>query len=640
MRRLMWCVLLVAAALGFSLVPPQVARAEGEVTVTFDSLSPNLLDLNDPTRVVTLSGTIRNDTPDPLTAVNIHFWRSTTPILSDEELTSVLESPLDEPLGRRLTSESNLVSLPDLAPGGSAAFQVSATVADLTLDTMDAVYLLGVHVRASRLDSPRSTVGRGRILVPATTTRTPVASLVKLTHRPTRISDDEFHDDSLPRALESDLEELLTAAEEPRRLALLDPALLVDLKALSGPHRIAGAEAAPNATAQRFLERMSVLIRERRVLRLPFGNPDLARLHASGNLHDFEAAVTWSATALNSADLPEVAELPLVADLGEHSDEDLALILAKSGYTTIFTDRLERNGSIGSSNTIGYDVEPLGRPGIGPGTTTSPIQVTQRRLAEGLLAGNVRVHMARNAAALPQLPLIEEAETPAALPTLREPAVFPATPVAAPQWSALLARSKGLFTESALLEELTGTNRESTNATIAALASSADFDREPEALAFLGAWAGERPDASQVRLSSASQFVMGSDRNVFPMTISNPLPLPVRVRVQFNSDSPNRLDIPASEIVTIAPGEQQTVSVTPIAKANGVVTVRAQLTSPDGTAFGPVIPVEVTATGFGRVGWIIIIVSGAVVLGGTLLRIRTVQKETAQREQARESREQ
>jgi hypothetical protein len=45
--------------------------------------------------------------------------------------------------------------------------------------------------------------------------------------------------------------------------------------------------------------------------------------------------------------------------------------------------------------------------------------------------------------------------------------------------------------------------------------------------------------------------------------------------------------------------------------------------------------VEITATGLGRVGWIIIVISGAVVGGGTFLRIRAVQ-----RERARESREQ
>ena len=635
MRRLVLCVLLVAATLGISLVPPLAAHAEGEVTITFETFSPVLLNLDDPTQVVTLTGTVRNDTRDPLTAINVHFWRVNTPILSPEELDKILDSPLDEPVGRRLTNESNLMPLPDLAPGTSAPFQVTATVADLGLSRADAVYLLGVHVRASRSDAPRSTVGRGRILAPATNARMPVASVVKLTHQPTLLGDTEFRDDSLTQAIETDLAELLTAAEEPRRTALVDPALLVELKTLAGPHRVAGQDVAPNATAQRFLDRLQVLIRERRVLRLPFGNPDLPRLHASGTLSEFEAALGWSVTALDNADLPEVADLPLAADLGDHANEDLALILAQSGYTRLFADDLERSGSIAHGGTVGYDVEPLGRPGIGPGTTTSPAQVTGRRLADGLLSGNVRVHLARSAAALAQLPLIEGAEIPAALPTLREPAIFPTTTANAPQWSALLSRSRGLFAESRLLEDLTGTNLEGRNATTAALATSADFERESDALTFITLRTDERIDASQVKLSSASQFVMGSDRNVFPMTISNPLPFPIRVRVRFTSDSPTRLDIPASEIVTIAPGEQQTVSVTPVAKANGVVTVHAQLTSPGGTAFGPVIPVEVTATGFGRVGWIIIIVSGAVVLGGTLLRIRTVQ-----REQSRESREQ
>ena len=87
--------------------------------------------------------------------------------------------------------------------------------------------------------------------------------------------------------------------------------------------------------------------------------------------------------------------------------------------------------------------------------------------------------------------------------------------------------------------------------------------------------------------------------------------------------------------MTLEPGEQRTVNVTLHSAANGVVMVRAQLATQEGTRFGPEAPVEITATGLGRVGWIIIIVSGAVVVGGTFLRIRAVQ-----RERARESREQ
>lgn len=631
---------LLVAALGISLLGVPSARADGEVTVTFDTMTPGLLDPSDPTRAITLTGTVRNGTGLPLKDVNVHFWRSLTPLTSLDELETALESSPDEPKGSRLTGQAHLMSFPSLEPGASASFQVEATISDLTSTEEGTVHLLGVHVRATGADGNRRTVGRGRILAPLTSSPLPVASVVKLTHRPTLIGDTEFQDGSLGQALTHDLGKLLSAAEEPGRVALVDPALFVELQALAEPHLVAGQEQPASPDAQRFLARLQTLVREQRALRLPYGNPDLPRLYASGALSDFETALGWSATALERAELPEVAALPLAADLGKYANEDLSLILARSGFARIFADNLVSSGCISTSTTIGYAVDPLDRPGMGPGTSTSPIQLTQRRLAEELLADDVGVHLARDVTDLALLPLVPDAETSAALPTPRETASFPVNVTKDSPWQLLLNRSKSLFTESELLQELTGTDQTGVNATTAALANSADFSHESEALAFITAHTREQLDASQIRLSSASQFVMGSDRNVFPMTISNPLTVPIRLRVVFSSDSPTRLSIPASEVVTIAPGEQQTVSVTPVAKANGVVTVHAQLITPNGTRFGSVIPVEVTATGFGRVGWIIITVSGAVVLGGTLWRIRTVQKETTHRKQAKESREQ
>jgi len=173
------------------------------------------------------------------------------------------------------------------------------------------------------------------------------------------------------------------------------------------------------------------------------------------------------------------------------------------------------------------------------------------------------------------------------------------------------------------------------SATFAPRAFNSAFQSEQEAMDFVSATPSEKLAPSAIRLSAASQFVMGSETNNFPVTISNPLPITVKVRVQFVSDSPNRIRVAPSDLVTLGPGEHRTVSISPSTTSNGVVTVRAQLTTEQGTAFGSVVPVEITATGLGRVGWIIIVISGAVVGGGTFLRIRAVQ-----RERARESREQ
>jgi hypothetical protein len=81
--------------------------------------------------------------------------------------------------------------------------------------------------------------------------------------------------------------------------------------------------------------------------------------------------------------------------------------------------------------------------------------------------------------------------------------------------------------------------------------------------------------------------------------------------------------------VTVGPGESATVDITPEATANGVTLVHARLTTLDGAPLGAPVAIEITATDFGRVGWIIIVASGAVVVGGSALRIRAVQRERA-----------
>ena len=58
------------------------------------------------------------------------------------------------------------------------------------------------------------------------------------------------------------------------------------------------------------MKRINNLISTGRVMRLPFGNPNLARLHAAGDLNGFEAALEWSETALKAADLGAIADAP------------------------------------------------------------------------------------------------------------------------------------------------------------------------------------------------------------------------------------------------------------------------------------------------------------------------------------------
>jgi hypothetical protein len=66
------------------------------------------------------------------------------------------------------------------------------------------------------------------------------------------------------------------------------------------------------------------------------------------------------------------------------------------------------------------------------------------------------------------------------------------------------------------------------------------------------------------------------------------------------------------------------------AEANGTVPVTAQLTTMSGTPVGRPITIQVTATQAGTTGWIIVLISGPVLIGGVALRIRQVARERSE----------
>lgn len=636
----MW-LLALAIALANLVTPP--ARAEGVVEIDIHSLTPQILDLSKPDQRVTLTGTLRNDSDQPIGNVSVHFWRAPDPLKDHDELEQALTSEPQDPLGRRLPEGTedpgNYQYVGDLAPGAAVDFTVSATVADLTLASDGYAYRLGAHARGNLPTGERVTVARARTLAVASQNPLPVTTVVKLAPKPSLLSDTDFQDDSLVSQLTGDLEQLLAAAEQPGTLVLLDPSLLVELDALASEHTIAGQPASANPVAKRLRERIDALIADGRVLRLPFGNPDLPRLYANADLEKFEGALSWPQTALDAAHLDTVAQLPLAADLGDYASQDLALILGLHGYGTIFGNNVQASGIIKDTKQIVkakvFRVSDPQLPGIPPGNTTTAAQVQGRRLAEELLNPSRTVHLARSASEIATANLIPRLEYASGLPEVRSPARFEDPPAATPTWPLLTAELNDLFGEAHLLQELTGTDRAAVNATIASRAASGGFTSQEQALSFIQATPLEQLDIDQIGLSLPGQVVVGSDTNFFPVTINNPLSVAITVRVSFTSDALNRLSVTTSDPVTIAPGEHRTINVTTSTRSNGVVTVRAQLETTVGTRLGPQVPVEITATGLGRVGWIIIMISGAVVLGGTFLRIRAVR-----RERSRENREQ
>ena len=117
-----WMLLLAAIAVGIVATP---SRADEPVDVSIESLTPQLLDRSQPDQLITITGTVRNNTDQVVENASVHFWRSTRPITEHAELEQVLTSGAAQPQGSRVTnSKENYQDLGELPPGVSVKFTV------------------------------------------------------------------------------------------------------------------------------------------------------------------------------------------------------------------------------------------------------------------------------------------------------------------------------------------------------------------------------------------------------------------------------------------------------------------------------------------------------------------------------------
>lgn len=620
---------LVAVALVIPLfaVAGPVAHAQmpGLVDITITGNTSPVVDVSEPEQVVELTGTIINTSTSRIQYTAVNFWKSTDPIVSQSGLDEALASAANVPEGERQepwdeeSGHVQVITTQDwFEPGQRATFTVRATVGELEFPVDDASYLVGVHVRGIAEGVPgNNTVGRGRILVAATSSQLKYSEVIELSAGPHRSMDGDFVDDALSERLASDFDDLLTVAEETDSTVLLDPMLLMDARALGSEHTVAGEPAAPDEVAASWVTRVESLIARGDVLRLPYGDVDVPRADQAGLLTE---VVAWADDAVTD---PTLRALPLATTLDTSATPELVRQLGDLGFTFVLA-RNTTGGSIGPVQVI--HISDVFEQGMGPGGNNTTAQQLGRRVAEEVVATTPPTYLVDTVAMARQV---------AVLPTRREPVPLKADDTASsftaatsgPGWDELSATIQGLQNEAAFRLDLTGVDDVPQLERAAVIAMSSSFDTEAEALDWLGSGQITDVDPSKITISAASQFVMGSRTNDFPVTVNNGLGLPVTLRLVFDSESPQRIRVPATEFVTVDPGESLALTLSPEASSNSVVTVEGHMETTDGTRFGAPVSIEITATELGRVGWIIIIVSGAVVLGGTAWRIRAVQSE-------------
>lgn len=620
----------LAAAASLAWVAPTATAAVPQVTVEITGVE---ITGSQPSDQVTVTGRVSNPTGATVYGLRMAMWRSRDPIGDLAALRQVTEVAV--PPGVILTGDQGggyaTIHAQDVAfeAGATAEFTLHASLADLGFDIAGNAYLVGA--RALGTDDGGEVfgeVGQGSTVIAIPDESVPVTRLVMLTATPTKLTDGVFRNEDLVTELTGRLDALLTAAAAPGMSWLIDPALYDEITDLADGYQVRDEDGLRPGTGQHvaraWLRRFAQLDRSAGARTL-FGLPDLTGAAAAD-----DAEVLARATTATDQ-VTDLRELPLLIwPTGGSYTETVDAYL--SGDTPLVVTNPLSAGAL--QTTTG------GRTVLAAAVTlpADPDDFTARQftLAETLLAGEA-----------------------GQLRVLREPADLAADRATTAAWqqpralNELLASTASTGSFQAATPDTLSARSFATvgelEQSVAAYRQLAPDSDIPDAAAGLltravaQAWIGQ-DDAhaallkeldgligktalkNAVTLEASQRFVMSARTSQFPLTVTNQLTEPIRVKVRVQTDNPQRLLIPDSEVVTIAAGQSASITIHPEATANGVAIAQAWVATESGQRISPSTKITVEMTELGFVGWVIVLTSGSVVLAATALRIWQVRR--------------
>ena len=641
-RRRVFALLLSwgAAVSWLSLVNPVPAHAATlQVSFTVTSLTVSGAKADDR---VTLKGTVTNTGDTPAYGVQVLLWSSRDAIRDLTTLHQAGANPTG--WGARLPIDANhyaviTTSTVAFAPGASRPVELRATLAELGVAARGAAYAFGADVIASAepVDT-YVTTGQLRtfVAVPGKA-KVPVTSVVLLSATPTKLVDNLFRNDDLTGQLSGRLENLLAAADRAEMGWLIDPALLDEVRDMSDGYQVQDAGGSRPGTGQdvatSWLARFEELDRSAGG-RTMFANPDVN----AGRVARDEELVHRAAAAAEV--VSGVGELPLVVVPASHILPAATYdYLADSGAEVIVATNTVAAGALQSGAA-----EPrlLATSAEVPGAAEVPaVERHQLAIAAAAIAGTkgqVRLldglsDLAEDAATTTSWMVRRDlGELLKGTPSVARAALTTDKPSRLN--AGQLARVKrltadfdaygDLVPDSALVGQAEAAITRTTSSSW--IRDTSGFDAH---LAGLGTLVGGPEMGRSVVLDASLRFLMSSRTNQFPVTVTNNLAEQIRVQVIVRTDNPQRLNVPPSDLVTVDPGQSVTVNIRPEAASNGLVIARAHVATSDGHRVTPDTQITVEITDLGVVAWIIVGVSGLVLVTATAWRIRQVRRRTA-----------
>ncbi|MFI9001523.1 DUF6049 family protein [Streptomyces sp. NPDC053541] len=630
------------------------ANGSGAVDVSLDTLSPSAPVEGD---TLTISGTVTNEGKQAVTDATVDL--RVGPRMSSR-------SEIDEVSGRRAYREGRdpaplgdafTVRIPRLGAGLSSDFTLSVPVAKLGLDEAG-VYQLGVSLTGRTASQSYDRVlGIERTLLPfqpeATEKKTQIGYLWPLIST-ARVSAETganqqqtpvFENDELAAELAPGgrLAEMVALGKDLPVTWVIDPDLLASVTAMTEPYMVKnGTTEVPGrnqAVAERWLNDLEKAVQGRKVVALPFADPDLASLAHHGKDVPGSLSHLQQATALASTTVETILHVKPSTDFAwpveGAVDPSIMAVATSAGARNV----IARSDSF--RDDLSYT--PTSARPIGGGTTaivsdaglSTAFQGDMIRAENSTLA--VQEFLAQSLAITLELP--EEQRSIVVAPQ-RMPSTAQAQAMAkglqslaAKRWTepvdlqAAAAQSDpdaskrvpggSSYPKRLRAQELTSEAFRQMKDTRDQLDDFQVILTFPDRVVppFTNAisremstsWRGEAPSASlyrkevqdylrsltqEVQLIEKSDLTLSGRSATIPVTVQNRLLQGVdHLVLKLKSSNKTRLKLDgdsgeAARSVTIDGGHSQSVKFDTSANANGPVTMTAQLYTEDGTPYG------------------------------------------------------
>ncbi|MGW7029421.1 DUF6049 family protein [Streptomyces xanthophaeus] len=700
----------VLAALVYSPAPRAQAAEAAAVDVQLDSLAPTAPVKGD---TLTISGTVVNNGRETIT--DAHVGLRVGPALQDR---ASIDDAAERKGFRAGTDPGEIdpayaVKLASLPSKVSQDFTLTIPVNKLELDK-DGVYQLGVSVSGATESRPSEQVlGIKRTFLPwqpdAAAKKSQIAYVWPLIAR-TRVTaetgSDElqtpvFLDDSLADELKPDgrLGQMVALGKELPITWVIDPDLLYTVDAMAKGYRVRtpdgnSVQGKNKAVAEQWLSSLEAAVQGKKVVALPFADPDLASLahhgkDVSGTLGQLRPATDKAKRAVET-----VLHVPASTDFSWPVDGAIDPSIVNVATSAGAHNVLTRSDSLTETGSLGY-TPSAARP-IGAGTTAvvadaelstafegdmlnagNSVLAVQQFLAHSLALNLQKTDEQRGFVVAPQrMPTVSQAHSmAAAIRALQagrwtQPVDLEAAAAAKPDpGAATQVPGAGQYPEALRKQELPVSAFEKIRTTQNTLDHFKVILAAPDRVEIpfgnttnremSTSWRG-RPDEARAYRDQVQDYLIGLTEKVkvipksdatlsghsatIPVTVQNSLVQDVHNLVlRVKSANPTRLMFGKSgeseQEVTVQGGHSQTVKFTANATASGPVEVTAQLFTKDGVAYGKerkftVEATEVTPT-------VMLVIAGGVlllVLAG--VKMYASRKRVAARAAAEESTQQ